>query len=206
VESVYRERTKGRIIVIVIVIFIVTTVSTNFASYIGYNYIKPDNLAYAHFVGSNKTVDNYKVVFQLIPSVPSVDENSTLNFSVLDKNNANVNNVFAALIIKEKDTDKIVSQIPYKFYEFSDITFPPSKFQNNGKYLATLEARIAGDVKYEAKPLVANFDFSVVNKPLISLTTLIYYILIPTIVIIAGIAEYLLFFRKHKTMKNARKE
>jgi hypothetical protein len=151
-ESVYREITKGRIIVVVVVIVIVATACTNFASYIGYNYIKPDDLAYAHFVGSNKTIDNYKVVFQLIPSIPSVDENSTLNFSVLDKNNANVNNVFAALIIKEKDTDKIVSQISYKFYEFSDITFPPSKFQNNGKYLATLEARIAGDVKYEAKP------------------------------------------------------
>ncbi len=99
------------------------TACTNFASYIGYNYIKPDDLAYAHFVGSNKTIDNYKVVFQLIPSIPSVDENSTLNFSVLDKNNANVNNVFSQLIVKEKDTDKIVSQIPYKFYEFSDNTF-----------------------------------------------------------------------------------
>ena len=44
-----------------------------------------------------------------------------------------------ALIIKEKDTNKIVTQIPYKFYEFSDITFPSFKFQNDGKYLAILK-------------------------------------------------------------------
>ncbi len=111
----YREITKGRIIAIVIV----ATVSTNFASYISHNYIKPDNLAYAHFFGSNKTIDNYKVVFQLIPSHPSVGENSTLNFSVLDKNNANVNNVFAALIITivtlGRNSDKGLNCL-YAFY------------------------------------------------------------------------------------------
>jgi hypothetical protein len=78
------------------------------------------------------------------------------------KDNLNVNNVYAALIIKEKNTGKVVGQIPYKFYEFSDITFP-YKFQNNLDYTANLESRISGDPKYEAKPPIADFDIFVGN-------------------------------------------
>ena len=113
-----------------------------------------------HFFGVTKSVGDYKIVFQTFPFVPFSGENSTLNFSILDKDNSNINNVYVGFIIKEKDTGKIISQIPYKFYEFSDITIP-YRFQNNTKYITTLEAKIPGDPKYEAKPLVVDFDFAV---------------------------------------------
>jgi hypothetical protein len=95
----------------------------------------------------------------LISSVRRVNTiastNSTLNFSILDKDNANVNNVYAGLTIREKNTAKVVGQIPYKFYEFSDITFP-YKFANNTGYIATFEARINGDPKYQDNPHYSN--------------------------------------------------
>jgi len=42
----------------------------------------------------------------IITRLPFANENSTLNFCILDKNNANANNVYAALTIKDKATDE----------------------------------------------------------------------------------------------------
>jgi hypothetical protein len=83
--------------------------------------------AYAHFIGGEtKTIDNYQILFLLSLPKPVVGDDSTkLNFSVLDKEeNIDVKLIFAALTIKEKDTDTIIHQVPYKLYAFDDITFP----------------------------------------------------------------------------------
>src|SRR5205807_10387915 len=81
-------------------------------------------IIYGHYFGATKVIDKYQIVFQSFPFVPFVGNNSTtLNFSILDNNNSNVNNIYAALVIKEKNTGKVIGQVPYKFYEFSDITF-----------------------------------------------------------------------------------
>jgi hypothetical protein len=62
-----------------------------------------DHIAYEHYFGATKVIDKYQIVFQPFPFVPFVGDNSTtLNFSILDNNNSNVNNVYAALVIKEK--------------------------------------------------------------------------------------------------------
>ena len=138
-------------------------------------------------------------MFQAFPFVPFAGENSTLNFSILDKDNLNVNNVYAALIIKEKNTGRVVKQIPYKFYEFSDITFP-YKFQNNSDYMATLESRISGDPKYEARPLIANFDISVGKSPIsLPFNELMLYYVTPAVVIPTAILMYL----RYNKNKNA---
>ena len=108
---------------------------------------------HAHFVGTTIYVDNYRIVFQTLPFVPYAGENSTLNFSILDENNSNIGNLYAALTIKSKAPENI-SRIPYRFYEFSDITFP--KFLKNGKYEAKLEAKILGNPKYEVKSLISS--------------------------------------------------
>ena len=158
-----------------------------------------NNLAYAHFVGTTRTIGDYRIVFQAFPFVPFAGENSTLNFSILDKDNLNVNNVYAALIIKEKNTGRVVKQIPYKFYEFSDITFP-YKFQNNSDYIATLESRISGDPKYEARPLIANFDISVGKSPIsLPFNELMLYYVTPAVVIPTAILMYL----RYNKNKNA---
>lgn len=60
------------------------------------------NLAYGHFFGDNGTIDGFKVVFLPFPLGPTAGENATLNFSVLDEENNNINNIFSVLIIKEK--------------------------------------------------------------------------------------------------------
>jgi hypothetical protein len=163
---------------------------------IGYDYTSGrgnnnNHTAFAHFFGATKIVDNYQIVFQTFPFVPYAGENSTLNFSILDKDNANVNNVYAALIISDKNTGKTVAQIPYKFYEFSDITFP-FRFQNKTNYVATLQAKINGDPKYESQPIIANFDVNVDNPP-ISIPfgqLMLYYITPASIVIVCGIVFY----------------
>jgi hypothetical protein len=108
--------------------------------------------------------------------------------------------VYAGLTIREKNTAKVVGQIPYKFYEFSDITFP-YKFRNNTDYIATFEARINGDPKYQDNPLVSNFDISVGNnknafKVTIPFVQLMLYYVTPAAAAIAGITIYV--FSKKK--------
>lgn len=68
---------------------------------------------YGHFFGDNKTIDGFRVVFLPYPPVPVAGENTTLNFSVLDEKNGNINNIFSAPIIKEKVPNQLVEQIPY---------------------------------------------------------------------------------------------
>jgi hypothetical protein len=100
----------------------------------------------------------------LYPSKPIVGDNSTkLNFSILDKDkNTDVKSIFVALTTKEKNSDAIVYQVPYKLHAFGDITFPYT-FKNNTNYEAILKAKISGNPKYENAPLTASFDITAVN-------------------------------------------
>jgi len=121
--------------------------------------------AFAHVTIDNgatvKTVDNkYLVAFQPFPKFVSAGQDATLHFSVLDENRANLVGVYAAMVMKEKTTGKVVEQMPYKFYEISDISIP-YKFHENSKYIATLLTRINGDPKYASTPLQADFDIPV---------------------------------------------
>jgi len=148
--------------------------------------------AHAHFFGATKTVNGYQIVFQPAPSVPLAGDNSTLlNFSVLDKDNQNVNNIFASLIIKEKNSGNVVKVFPFKFYEFSDLTFPFS-FKKIGDYVVILQTRINGDPIYGDNPLSVDFDLSAGNpNQIIPFDELITYYVIPASIVILAIAIYL---------------
>jgi hypothetical protein len=111
------------------------------------------------------------------------------------ENKTDVYNVFVSLTIKERNSGNVVEQIPYKFYEFGDITFPYI-FQNVSDYIITFQARINGDPKYEINPLKANFDISVVNPSNISFIVWISS-LIHIIAVLPGILIYI-FFKKKK--------
>jgi len=111
------------------------------------------------------------------------------------ENKTDVYNVFVSLIIKDRDSGNIVDQIPYKFYEFGDITFPYT-FQNVSDYIVTFQARINGDPNYKVTPLKANFDISVVNPSEIPFIAWILS-LIPILAVIPGILIYI-FFKKKK--------
>ena len=157
-------------------------------------------LVYAHIFSDTenaitKNIDKYQVVFLPFPSVPLPNDNFTkLNFSLLE-NNTDVYNVFVSLIIKDKESGNIVEQIPYKFYEFGDITFPYI-FHKVSDYIITFQARINGDPKYEDNPLKANFDISVINSSDISFIVWTLS-LIPIIAVIPGVLIYI-FFKKKK--------
>src|ERR687892_2483669 len=146
-------------------------------------------VAYGHFFGATKNIDNYQVIFSPSPSTPIAGDNSTsLNFSVLE-NNSNIYNIYTAMVVTEKQSGDVVAQVPYKFEEFSDITIPYT-FNDTGTYVVTLQTRIAGDEKYETNPLVASFDISVGNQ-LIPFDELMLFYVTPTTVVIAGIVIYL---------------
>ncbi len=157
-------------------------------------------LAYAHIFTDTpntitKNIDKYQVVFLPYPNIPSVNDNSTkLNFSLME-NKTDVYNVFVSLIIKDRNSGNVVEQIPYKFYEFGDITLPYT-FQNVSDYIITFQARINGDPKYEVNPLKANFNISVVNPSEIPFIAWILS-LIPILAVIPGILIYI-FFKKKK--------
>ena len=164
-----------------------------------------NHIAFAHFFGATKTIDNYKIIFQPMPSILYVGENSTLNFSILDKDNTNVYNIFSALIISDKNTGKTVAQIPYKFYEFSDITFP-YRFQNKTNYILSLQAKINGDPKYEPQPIIANFDVNVGDANPTTILSfkelMLYYITPASIAVLIGIIVYSEFkIKKEKKEK-----
>jgi hypothetical protein len=128
-------------------------------------------VAYGHFFGATKNIDNYQV-----------------NFSVLE-NNSNVYNIYAAMVVTDKESGDIITQVPYKFQEFSDISIPYT-FNKTGDYAVTLQTRIPGDGKYQDNPLVASFDISVGNQ-LIPFDELMLFYVTPTAVAIAGISIYL---------------
>ena len=156
--------------------------------------------AYAHIFTDTpntitKNIDKYQIVFLPYPNIPLANDNSTrLNFS-LTENKTDVYNVFVSLIIKEKSSGNVIEQIPYKFYEFGDITFPYT-FQKVGDYVVTLQVRIIGDAKYEVHPLRANFDISVVKPGQISFNAWIIS-LTPIIAAISGIAIYIDFKKRN---------
>ena len=124
--------------------------------------VKPQHLAEAHFFGgvTRDLADGYQVLFVPFPGNPKAGDNSTsLNFSIL-KDGDNIYNVDVSFTIKNRDSGNVEEQLPYKFYEFSDITLPYN-FQKIANYVITVETRVNGDPKYQANPLVTDFDISV---------------------------------------------
>jgi multisubunit Na+/H+ antiporter MnhE subunit len=180
-------------------ILIATVILSNITVTNLISYQEKNPFAYAHiFIDTpntiTKNIDNYQLVFLPYPNIPLANDNSTrLNFS-LTENKTDVYNVFVSLIIKEKSSGNVIEQIPYKFYEFGDITFPYT-FRKVGDYVVTLQARINGDSKYQVNPLIANFDISVVKQSAISFNAWIIS-LTPIIAAIAGIVIYVDFFKK----------
>ena len=152
--------------------------------------------ANAHFFGvpilQNKTVGNYKIVFQPYPLIPLAGDNSTqINLSVLDNEGQNINLMFSSLSIKQKETGELVKTFPFRLHEFSDMTFPFT-FPKSGTYVITLNSKINGDPAYSMNPLVVDFDLPVrSNSPLTLFSELITYFLTPTLIAIAGLAIYL---------------
>ena len=95
------------------------------------------------------------------------------------------------MIITEKDSQTIVDQIPYKLYEFSDITIPYT-FENPVDHTVTLQTRITGDEKYQATPLVASFDIAVADPSnLIPFDELMIFYVTPVTLVVTGIMIYL---------------
>jgi len=159
------------------------------------------SVAYGHFFGENITRDGYQVVFQPFPFAPMAGDNTTLNFSILDEENLNINNIFSALTIRDKQTNETIEQIPYEQYLYSDITFP-YRFENNSDYLITLETRISGDPKYQAQPFIATFDLIVGDQISESFRTImIYYVTPACAVIIIAILVYEIHWKRKKARK-----
>jgi hypothetical protein len=145
-----------------------------------------------HFFGTTKNIGNYQIVFAPYPPLPFAGDNSTLlNFSILDKENQNVNNIFASLVIKNKENGSIITDNPFKFYEFSDITIPYT-FKEIGDYQISLLVRINGDPVYSQNPISADFDISTTDpNQIIPTNELVLYYLVPALVVIAIIVVYL---------------
>lgn len=145
-----------------------------------------------HFFGTTKNVGDYRIIFAPYPPLPFAGDNSTLlNFSILDKENQNVNNIFASLLIKNKENGSIITHNPFKFYEFSDITIPYT-FKEIGDYQISLLVRINGDPAYSQNPISADFDISTTDpNQIIPTNELVLYYLVPALVVIAIIVVYL---------------
>ena len=156
--------------------------------------------ASSHFFGvpilQNKTVGNYKIVFQPYPLIPVAGNNSTqINLSVLDEEGKNINIMFASLSIKQKETGDIVKTFPFRLYEFSDMTFAYT-FTKSGTYIVTLKSKINGDPVYSETPLVVDFDLPVRSDSLLALFGDLMIYMTPPLIGIAGLAIYLRIKKK----------
>lgn len=142
----------------------------------------------AHFFGATQEIDGYQVIFSPYPSSPTIGEDATLNFSVLESG-ANLFNIYAAVKVQDRSTGELVFQNPYKQYEISDVTVP-FVFTENGDYTVVLETRIPDHEKYQAQPLTATFPLSV-YPPGIPLDELLLYYVAPAAAAVAGVGAYL---------------
>ena len=162
--------------------------------------------AYAHItVGGGarvKIVDNkYQIAFELHPKFASAGQNTTLHFSILDENNSNLVGVYAGLVMKEKETGRIVEQMPYRFYESSDISIP-YEFHDNSDYVATLLTRINGDSKYLTTPLQTDFDIPIMQTTIISPNELLLMVAPFTAALAGGIIFVLKKNKKKKKLEH----
>lgn len=85
----------------------------------------------------------------------------------------------------DKNTQKIVHQVPYKFYLFADMSYP-YVFKNEGKYSLSLLTKISGDEKYENNPLIVTFELDtdgIVNKIISANSIIISSVIALTIII-----------------------
>ena len=148
------------------------------------------NIAYAHiFPGTPNAMfiekDGYQIGFLPYPKNPKVnDDNTLLNLNV-QKDGIDVGNTFVSLIIMDNNTNKIVHQVPYKFYLFADMSYPYI-FKNEGKYSVSLLTKISGDTKYENNPLIVTFELDtegIVNKIGDANSIIIYSIIALTIIV-----------------------
>ena len=155
----------------------------------GYN--NPQYIS-GHFFGASKNVGYYQIVFAPYPALPFAGDNSTLlNFSILDKDNKNVKNISASLIVKNKLNGSVIQDFPFIFYESSDITFPYT-FKEVGDYQVSLLVKINGDPANSQTPLSADFDISATNpNQVIPTNELIIYYLVPGLAVIAVVVAYL---------------
>ena len=147
-----------------------------------------DNIVYAHIFSSTpnsifKEKDGYSVAFLPHPVIPKVNDNNTLlNFNV-QKDGNDITNTFISLIIKDKNSNRIVHQMSYKFYEFADISYSYT-FQNQSKYSLSLLTKITGDPKYESNPLIVSFDIEISNYNDVLLVTILFFVIFSLIILI----------------------
>lgn len=163
--------------------------------FVGLNEYNHPQFVSGHFFGATKNIGNYQIVFAPYPALPIAGDNSTLlNFSILDKDNKNLNSINTSLIIKNKLNGTIIHEFPFKFYDFSDITFPYT-FKEVGDYQLTLLVKINGDPAYSQTPLSVDFDISAANpNQIIPTNELVIYYLLPGLAAVAAVVAYL----KHK--------
>jgi hypothetical protein len=110
----------------------------------------------------------------------------------VQKNGNDVSNTFVSLIIMDKNTQKIVHQVPYKFYLFADMSYP-YVFKNEGKYSLSLLTKISGDEKYENNPLIVTFELDtegIVHKISSPNSIIIYSVIALTIITICMVFIY----------------
>jgi hypothetical protein len=159
--------------------------------------ITDGNFAYAHIFTDTenaviKNVDGkYQVSFLPYPAGLLVNNTSTkLNFSIME-NDTDVAFLFTSLVITDKNTGGIVEQIPYKFHEFGDVTYPYT-FRDDGEYKIAIQAKINGDPKYESQPLTASFDVKVQDMQMMTnfFQQIMLFYITPALAGIVGIIIY----------------
>ena len=165
-------------------------------------------LAYAHILPGTPNAlfiekDGYQIGFLSYPNNPKVNAFTLLNLNV-QQNGTDVGNTYGSLIIMDKNTKKIVHQVPYKFYVFADMSYPYI-FKNDGEYSLSLLTKISGDEKYENNPLIATFDLSTEGASKNdNINSIIIYSLIASVVAVTLIS--IICLKKKKIKLNINKK
>lgn len=97
-------------------------------------------------------------------------------------------------------TGKIISQSPYSFHEFGDVTFP-YVFNKSGDYLIGLQSKINGDPLYEQNPLLVSFNVSV-NNMTNKTQELMFYFVLPFAIL--GLVVFYLNYRSGKKSRHSK--
>ncbi len=106
-----------------------------------------------------KEFGKYYVAFLPVPADPQPNETAVLNLNI-QENGTDVKNVFASVVIKDKESGNVISGVPSSLYEVADLFFPQN-FTESGNYLVTLTENIRGDPQYSNSPIIADFEIYV---------------------------------------------
>ena len=160
------------------------------------------NFAFAHIFpdtpgAQSHETGKYTLAFLPVPAYVEPNKTTILNLNI-QENGTDTRSVVASVEIKDKESGKVIREVPSRPYEIADV-YLTQNFSETGDYIVRLTANINGDPQYNKVPIVADFELSVRNPVDI---TLVIVQSVVIILVIIGMLLVVRYLRKRAEKQN----